>query len=297
MRVKGLTLVVHSHSRTAISIAHGVAKEGLAGGVFWRKRGASFRPFTAVSGTEPAPGVSKVANRGGGWIGPHSGPLAGMDEGMGGDHPAPFTAEGAESAEGEEGLALTPVSSTGQALGLSQDGSPHPRIEYGAGSSPRIGVRGRLSPTTGEGMGGGGEEGREMLHHVAFCCISACYCQVVRRWSRGDSRISLTGGWTGDGEGRIHRGGRRERRGRGGSALTPVSSTGQALVPVPYDFGITIHPHPSPLPGRERRWERRRGDSRMPSTPIKGKAHLSPSFPPKRERPGPVSRKCPVSVS
>ena len=47
-----------------------------------------------------------------------------------------FTAEGAESAEGEEGLALTPVSSTGQALGLSQDGSPHPRIEHGAGSSP-----------------------------------------------------------------------------------------------------------------------------------------------------------------
>ena len=79
--------------------------------------------------------------------------------------------------EGEDGLALTPVSSTGQALALSQDG-------------------------------------------------------------RGDGRR----------EGRIHRGGRRERRGRGGidphprikhgrralalsqdGALTPVSSTGQAL--------------------------------------------------------------------
>ena len=44
------------------------------------------------------------------------------NEGGGGDHPAPFTAEGAESAEGEEGLALTPVSSMGQALALSQDG-------------------------------------------------------------------------------------------------------------------------------------------------------------------------------
>ena len=29
---------------------------------------------------------------------------------------------------------------------------PHPRIEYGAGSSPRVGARGKLSPTTGEGI-------------------------------------------------------------------------------------------------------------------------------------------------
>ena len=77
MRVKGLTLVVHSHSRTAISIAHGLREKGLAGGVFWRKRGASFRPFTAVSGTEPAPGLSKGANGKMDWPSPRTG------EGMG----------------------------------------------------------------------------------------------------------------------------------------------------------------------------------------------------------------------
>ena len=64
-----------------------------------------------------------------------------------------FTAEGAESAEGEEGLALTAVSSTGQALA--------PVSEYGAGSLP---VRER-------GWGAVAKKGGKCcitLHFVAF---------------------------------------------------------------------------------------------------------------------------------
>ena len=141
MRVKGLTLVVHSHSRTAISIAHGLAKRG------WREVsfGEKGERRSARSPPYPARSLPRACRRGqmGRWIGPHprikhgagSSPRIGVrgrlsprtGEGMGGGRGG-FTAEGAESAEGEEGLAFIPVSSTGQALG--------PVSEYGAGSLP-----------------------------------------------------------------------------------------------------------------------------------------------------------------
>ena len=132
--------------------------------------------------------------------------------------------------EGEDGLALTALTlalsqdgrGDGRREGRIHRGGrrerrgrggigPHPRIQHGAGSRPHPGRE--PSPPEGEdgdwpsppyrstgqalglsqdGRGDGSEEGREMLHHAAFCCISACYCQVVRRWSRGDSRIGLT---------------------------------------------------------------------------------------------------------
>ena len=215
------------------------SRKGVGGRCLLAKKGSVVPPVHRRIRHGACPGPVEGGKQRGrmDWPSPWPSPRTG--EGMGGGRGG-FTAEGAESAEGEEGLALTPVSSTGQALALalSHDGR-------------------------GDGRREGGWERRrgEMSRGAAFCCISACYSQVVRRWSRGDSRIGLTGGWTGDGEGRIHRGGRRERRGRGGLALTPVSSTGQALA-----LSQDGSPHPRiehgagsrPLPGRERGWERSR---------------------------------------